>query len=395
MELQPESALSHLECPLCGRRHEADRLQNLCHDCGKPLLARYDLAAAARTLTLASLPSRPRTLWRWAEVLPVRDPVHRLTLGEGSTPLAPAPRLGEAIGLPRLLVKDEGLNPTTSFKARGMAAAVSRARELGATALSAPSAGNAAGALAAYAALAGLPARVYMPRDVPLPFVAECRALGAQVALIDGLITDCGRAAAADLRAQGGFDLSTLKEPYRLEGKKTMGYELAEQLGWRLPDAIVYPTGGGTGLIGMAKAFDELEELGWIGSARPRLVTVQCDGCAPLVRAFAAGEEFAAPWEDAATIADGLRVPAAVGDFLVLRALRASHGAAVAVSDADALAGCALLAREGIFAAPEGGATAAAARDLAAAGWLHPEETVLLFNTGSGHKYAHLWTGGA
>jgi threonine synthase len=390
-----ESSLSHLECPLCGRRHDADVLQNLCTDCGKPLLARYDLSAASRTLTLVSLPARPRNLWRWAEVLPVRDPSHRLTLGEGSTPLVPTPRLGEALGLPRLLVKDEGLNPTTSFKARGMAAAVSRARELGATSLSAPSAGNAAGALAAYAALAGLPARVYMPRDVPLPFVAECRALGAQVVLIDGLITDCGRAAAADLRTAGGFDLSTLKEPYRLEGKKTMGYELAEQLGWRLPDVIVYPTGGGTGLIGMAKAFDELEELGWIGPARPRLVTVQCGGCAPLVRAFAAGEEFAAPWEGAATIADGLRVPSAVGDFLVLRALRASSGTAVAVSDADALAGCSLLAREGIFAAPEGGATVAAARDLAIAGWLHPEETILLFNTGSGHKYAHLWAGGA
>lgn len=391
----PESSLSHLECPLCGRRHDAEALQNLCTDCGKPLLARYDLAAAARTLTLASLPARPRNLWRWAEVLPVRDPALRLTLGEGSTPLAPAPRLGEVIGLPRLMVKDEGLNPTASFKARGMAAAVARARELGATALSAPSAGNAAGALAAYAARAGMPARVYMPRDVPAPFAAECRALGARVTLVDGLITDCGRIAAADLRAHGGFDLSTLKEPYRLEGKKTMGYELAEQLGWRLPDVIVYPTGGGTGLIGMAKAFDELEELGWIGSARPRLVTVQCEGCAPLVRAFAAGDEVAAPWEGAATIADGLRVPSAVGDFLVLRALRASRGTAIAVSDADALEGCSLLAREGIFAAPEGGATAAAARALAASGWLHPEETVLLFNTGSGHKYAHLWPGGA
>ncbi len=392
---QSESSLSHLECPLCGQRHDADILQNLCTDCGKPLLARYDLALAAQTLTLASLPSRPRNLWRWAEVLPVRDPAHRLTLGEGSTPLAPAPRLGEALGLPRLLVKDEGLNPTTSFKARGMAAAVSRARELGATVLSTPSAGNAAGALAAYAALAGLPARVYMPRDVPTPFVAECRALGAQVALVDGLITDCGRLAAADLLTAGGFDLSTLKEPYRLEGKKTMGYELAEQLGWRLPDVIVYPTGGGTGLIGMAKAFDELEELGWIGAARPRLVTVQCAGCAPLVRAFAAGDEFASPWVGATTIADGLRVPSAVGDFLVLRALRASAGTAVAVTDAEALEGCSLLAREGIFAAPEGGATVAAARDLAASGWLHPEETVLLFNTGSGHKYAHLWAGGA
>jgi threonine synthase len=324
--------------------------------------------------------------------MPVRDPAHRITLGEGGTPLFAAGRLGEAVGHAHVLVKDEGVNPTGSFKARGMAAAVSRAKELGATSLSVPSAGNAAGAMSAYAARAGLEAHVFMPKDVPAPFVAECRALGAHVTLVDGLISDCGRVAAAELERHGRFDVSTLKEPYRLEGKKTLGYELAEQLGWELPDVIVYPTGGGTGLVGMWKAFDEMETLGWIGSHRPRMVTVQSTGCAPIVRAFEDDEEFAAPWEGAATIADGLRVPGAVGDFLILAALRESGGTALAVPDEAMMDGANLLGRtEGIFAAPEGGATVAALRVLRERGWIASTDRVVLFNTGSGHKYAHLW----
>jgi threonine synthase len=324
--------------------------------------------------------------------MPVREPAHRITLGEGNTPLLTAPRLARHLHVDTLYIKDESLNPTASFKARGMAAAVSRAVELGATALSVPSAGNAGGALAAYAARAGVEAHVYMPADVPAPFVVECRALGASVTLVDGLITDCGAESAADAETHGRFDLATLKEPYRLEGKKTLGYELAEQMGWDLPDVIVYPTGGGTGLIGMWKAFDELEALGWIGSKRPRMVTVQADGCAPLVRAFERGDEFAEPWEGAATVAGGLRVPSLVADFLALRALRESGGAGIAVSDADMISGANLMGScEGIFAAPEGGATVAGTERLASYGWIQPGETVVLFNTGSGHKYADAW----
>jgi threonine synthase len=291
-----------------------------------------------------------------------------------------------------LYIKDEGLNPTASFKARGLAVAMSRACELGVESVSIPSAGNAAGAMSAYAALAGIESHVFMPQDVPPLFVAECRALGAEVALIDGLITDCGRVAAEGVRRHGRFDMSTLKEPYRIEGKKTMGYELAEQMGWTLPDVIIYPTGGGTGLIGMWKAFDEMEQLGWIGPERPRMVSVQSDGCAPMVKAFHEGQEFARPWEGAKTVADGLRVPAAVGDFLILRALRESKGTAVAVPDKDLIAGASLIGRtQGIFACPEGGATLAAFQELRDQGWIADDETVVLFNTGSGLKYAHLW----
>jgi threonine synthase len=325
--------------------------------------------------------------------MPVKDQTYRVTLGEGMTPLTHATRLGELLGFDRLYIKDESCNPTTSFKARGMAAAVSRAWELGATSLSVPSAGNAAGAMAAYAAAAGLPAHVYMPKDVPEPFVAECRALGAEVKLIDGLITDCGRAAVEAAKKHNRFDLSTLKEPYRLEGKKTMGYELAEQYGWKLPDVVIYPTGGGTGLVGMWKAFDEMEQLGWIGSERPRMVTVQSTGCAPIVRAFDAGAEAADPWEGARTVADGLRVPAAVGDFLMLAALRESGGTAVAVTDEEMVEDARLIGRtEGIFAAPEGGATVSAFRRLRERGWIADGERTVLFITGSGHKYAHLFT---
>ncbi len=386
------SFLTHLECALCGQTFEADRLLNLCPGCNKPLLARYDLEAAREAVTPQDLAGREPNLWRYRELLPVRDPQHALCLGEGFTPLVHATRLGQAVGFDRLYIKDEGLNPTGSFKARGLGVAVSRAFELGAVALSIPSAGNAAGAMSAYAALAGIPAYVFMPRDVPQPFVAECRALGAQVTLVDGLITDCGRVAAEGVRQFGRFDVSTLKEPYRLEGKKTMGYEIAEQMTWTLPDVIIYPTGGGTGLIGMWKAFDEMEALGWIGPQRPRMVTVQADGCAPMVKAFEEGQEFAEPWPGAKTLADGLRVPAAVGDFLILRALRESNGTAVAVSDAEIMEAANLIGRtQGMFVCPEGGAPLAAFQRLRDQGWIDADETVVLFNTGSGLKYAHLW----
>jgi threonine synthase len=386
------SVLTHLECGLCGRQYDADRLWNLCPACGKPLLARYDLAAARQALDRDELARREPTLWRYRELLPVRDRRHELCLGEGWTPLFHARRLGEILGFSQLYVKNEGLNPTGSFKARGLGVALSRALELGVRSVSIPSAGNAAGAMAAYAARAGMEAHVFMPRDVPPLFVAECRVLGAQVTLVDGLITDCGRVAAEGVQRHGRFDVSTLKEPYRLEGKKTMGYELAEQMGWTLPDVVVYPTGGGTGLVGMWKAFDEMEALGWIGAVRPRMVVVQAAGCAPIVRAFQAGDEFAAPWQAAHTLADGLRVPAAVGDFLILRALRESGGTAVAVADEAMLEAARLLGRtEGIWAAPEGAATLVAFQALRRQGWIGDDETVVLFNTGSGLKYAHLW----
>ncbi|NNE08034.1 MAG: threonine synthase [Gemmatimonadetes bacterium] len=386
-----ETYLTHLECGLTGKRYDADRLQNL-SEAGKPLLARYDLARAARAVDRDALAHREETLWRYAELLPVRDTQSRISLGEGYTPLLRARALGREIGHDRLYIKDETGNPTGSFKARGLALAVSRAKELGARSVSVPSAGNAAGATAAYAARAGLPAHVFMPRDVPELFVHECRALGAEVRLVDGLIHDCGRVAAEEIaRNAGRFDLSTLKEPYRLEGKKTLGYEVAEQMQWTLPDVAIYPTGGGTGLVGMWKAFDEMEALGWIDGKRPRMISVQSDGCAPIVRAFERGDEFAKPWEGARTIADGLRVPVAVGDFLILRAVRESGGCAVSVSDDAMREEVYRIGRtEGVFAAPEGGATLAALRRLKESGAIAPDESVVLFNTGSGIKYHHI-----
>lgn len=387
----PTSFLTHLECALCGREYDPAQLLNLCADCARPLLARYDLAAA-RAFDKDALRDRPPTLWRYHELLPVQDLRFALTLGEGFTPLTLASRLGERVGFERLFIKDEGVNPTGSFKARGLALAVSRAWELGAQKLSIPSAGNAAGAMSAYAALAGMDAFVYMPTDVPHPFVAECKALGARVTLVDGVITDCGRVAAEDNKNGDRFDVSTLKEPYRLEGKKTMGMEIAEQMDWTLPDVMIYPTGGGTGLVGMWKAFDEMEALGWIDSKRPRMVTVQSDGCAPIVKAFEDGSEFAEMWEGARTIADGLRVPGAVGDFLMLRALRESDGTAVAVPDGEMLEAANLIgATQGVFPAPEGGATLAAFQRLRKSGWIADDDTVVLFITGSGHKYSHLY----
>src|SRR4051794_2017694 len=349
------STLTHLECGACAATYDPQQLMNLCPACGKPLLARYDLQKAAETLTRDSLRGRRTDMWRYEEVLPVREDRALLSLGEGWTPLLHATRLGAQIGCANTYIKDESLNPTGSFKARGLSAAVSRAYELGARELAIPSAGNAAGAMSAYAAVAGLPAHVFMPADVPQGFRAQCMALGAQVTLVDGLITDCGARVREGIARHGWLDLSTLKEPYRIEGKKTMGYELAEQLGWTLPDVIIYPTGGGTGLVGMWKAFDEMQQLGWIGAARPRMISVQAEGCAPIVRAWQQHDEFAAPWQDAHTYASGLRVPRAVGDFLILDAVRASGGAAVAVSDDEMRRWTPLVgADSGVFCAPEG-----------------------------------------
>jgi threonine synthase len=386
------SAMIDLECGMCATHYSAEQLINLCPACGKPLLVRYDLARAAQTLTRESLRDRQPNMWRYQEVLPVRDPSAIINLGEGWTPLIHAKRLGQRIGCGATYVKDESLNPTGSFKARGQAAAISRALELGATAIAIPSAGNAAGAMSAYAAAAGLAAHVFMPADVPLAFRAECAALGAHVTLVNGLINDCGARVREGAALHGWFDVSTLREPYRIEGKKTMGYELAEQLDWHLPDVLIYPTGGGTGLVGMWKAFDELQEMGLIGPKRPRLVCVQAAGCAPIVQAFATGQEHAPLWQAAKTIADGLRVPIAIGDFLIIRALRASTGTALTVSDQEMLDYTNLLgATTGIFAAPEGGACLAAQVKLLESGWIAPDEQVVLMNTGTGLKYAHLW----
>jgi len=380
--------ITHLECGLCGLKHEARRLLNLCRECGKPLLVRYDLDSAKRTLTKESLPGRRSDLWRYREVLPVENDENIVSLGEGWTPLLRATNLGRRAGIKELYIKDESQNPTQSFKARGMATAVSVARELGATKLAVPSAGNAAGALAAYAARAGLECFIFMPRDTPRANVVECEQTGAHVTLMDGLITDCGAEVGRRKEAEGWFDVSTLKEPYRVEGKKTLGYELAEQLNWELPDVIIYPTGGGTGLIGMWKAFAEMEEMGWIGNQRPRMVTVQAAGCAPIVRAFAAGKRFADEFPNAATTASGLRVPKAIGDFLILDALRDSGGTAVAVTDEELLdATREIGSLEGVFCAPEGAACLPALRKLIEAGQVSESDRVVLFNTGSGVKY--------
>ncbi|MDQ6717101.1 MAG: threonine synthase, partial [Gemmatimonadota bacterium] len=360
---------THLECANCHAEYSATELHNLCTKCGKPLLARYDLTRISKILTKAALRTRNADLWRYRELLPVRNEENIVCLGEGWTPLLSAPRLGKALGMDSLFIKDESVNPTGSFKARGMALAVSMAKELGATKLAVPSAGNAGGALAAYSARAGLECFIFMPSDTPEANIIECRVMGAHVTLIDGLITDCGAEVARRKEAEGWFDVSTLKEPYRVEGKKTLGYEIAEQMEWILPDVIVYPTGGGTGLIGMWKAFDEMERLGWIGRKRPKMVTVQPNGCAPIVRAFEAGERFAEEFKNAATVASGLRVPKAVGDFLILDAIRESGGTAVTVSDERLIEGARTMARtEGVFASPEGGACVPAASDLLQAG---------------------------
>ena len=380
---------THLECSVpCGAPHyDARTRQHLC-TCGAPLLARYDMEAA-KAWSRDSLAGREASMWRYRELMPLFEGESPITLGEGWTPLPHAQRLGASLGLPHLYVKDESLNPTNSFKARGLSAAVTRAHHLGATVLSVPTAGNAGNAMAAYAALAGITAKVFMPKDVKTPFIRECELYGADVTLVDGLITDAGRIAAETGKPLGWYDVSTLKEPYRIEGKKTMGYELAEQLNWTLPDWIIYPTGGGTGMVGMWKAFAEMSALGWIDPVkRPKMVTVQAAGCAPIIKAYEEGAERSVMWENAHTAADGLRVPKAIGDFLVLRAVRESGGAAVAVSDADMIAGMRTMGRlEGISAAPEGGAALHAITVLQAQGRIKPDETVVLFNTGGALKY--------
>ncbi|HEV2141369.1 MAG TPA: threonine synthase [Candidatus Dormibacteraeota bacterium] len=382
------STLSHLEGGLSGKRYPADELIGLDPADQRPLLARYDLTLAARSLTREAIGARASGgLWRWSELLPVRRWDSVLHLGEGATPLLAARRLGGWLGLSNVFVKRESLNPTGSFKARGMAVAVSRAVELGVRHLVAPSAGNAGGALAAYAAAAGVRATVVMPSDAPDANVSEVLGANAELILLDGLISDCGRLARLIADEIGAFDLSTLKEPYRVEGKKTMGFEIAEQLGWRLPDAIVYPTGGGTGIVGMWKAFDELEALGLIGANRPRMYSLQVEGCAPIVRAFRDGLRFATAWENASTAAAGLRVPSAIGDFLILDAIRQSHGAAVAVPEAEMNAMHRRLAGFGLgYSSLETAAAVAGLKALADSGQLAPGESVVVFDTGAGFK---------
>lgn len=382
------SFVSCLECTLCGRSYDHRTLQTVCHDCARPLYARYELDRIRRGFNRKQLAGRDASLWRYREVLPLDYDDDMVTFGEGWSPLLECPRLGSRLGLDHVLVKDEGQLPTGSFKARGMAVAVSMAKALGATSLAAPSAGNAGGALAQYGARAGLPCHVFMPVDVPQLNRIECVAAGASTYLVRGLINDCGKIVRDGTPHRGWFDMSTLKEPYRVEGKKTMGYEVAEQMDWELPDVILYPTGGGTGLVGMWKAFDEMEQLGWIDSRRPRMVCVQSVGCAPIARAFEAGEEFAQPWKNAQTMASGIRVPVAVGDFLMLRALRDSGGTAVTVTDEEIDAGTRLITGlEGLFVCPEGGAVVAALQKLVEREWVRPSENVVLFNTGTGLKY--------
>jgi threonine synthase len=383
------STLAHLEGSLSKAEYPADELANLDPADGRPLLARYDLEEAARTLTAGSLTSRQRgSMWRWAELLPVRDREYVVSLGEGGTPLLPQPGLGRALGVPRLSTKVEGMNPTGSFKARGMSAAVSRGLELGATSFIAPSAGNAAGALAAYGAAAGVEVTVIVPTDAPPASRDEALAMGARLVLVEGLISDCGHVVSTLAGKLGAFDVSTLKEPYRVEGKKTMGLELAEQRGWRLPDVIVYPTGGGTGLIGMWKAFGELEALGFIGPKRPRMVAAQAEGCAPIVMAHRAGERFAEPWENARTRAAGLRVPSAVGDFLILDALRYSGGAAVAVDEGSITQMQTFAGRLGAgYVSPESATALAAVPELRDRGEVGRDEEVVVFDCGIGQKY--------
>ena len=382
------SYFTHLECTRTGKSYDVDGLHNLSTE-GVPLFARYDLDAIRDTLSRDDLAGRAINMWRYREVMPLRDGDQAITLDEGFTPLRAAPRLGAWAGVPGLLIKDESVNPTGSFKARGLSAAVTAAAARGVRKLAIPTAGNAGGALAAYAAAAGLESYVFMPRDTPIAFHVEARSCGAHVELVDGLISDCGRIVGERKQAEGWFDVSTLKEPYRVEGKKTMGYEVAEQLGWKLPDVVIYPTGGGTGLIGMWKDFEEMEHLGWIDKGqRPRMVSVQAEGCAPIVRAFHSGAETAEPWQGAHTVASGLRVPGAVGDFLMLRALRESGGTAIAVSDDELIAASHDFARlTGIFPAPEGGATLSALLHLKEQGLIQAHERVVLFNTGSGYKY--------
>ena len=386
------SYFTHLECSKCGKSFDADKVQTVCDACGKPLFARYDLDAVGEVVSPPDLVGREASMWRYWELLPVKERKNVVTLGEGWTPLTSVGRLGQAVGVPDLWVKDEGIIPTGTFKARGLAMAVSKAKELGSKRLALPSAGNAAGSIAAYAARAGMECYVFMPVDAPKVNAVECQVVGAKVVLVRGLITDAGKLVSDGIGEMGWFPVSTLKEPYRIEGKKTMGLEVAEQMGWELPDVIIYPTGGGTGIIGMWKVFDELETLGWIGSERPRMISVQAEGCAPIPKAFEEGREESTFWEGAQTIAAGLRVPHALGDFLILRAVRESGGSALAVSDEEILDAVRLMAnKEGLFACPEGAATLAALERLIGEGTVDKGERVVLFNTGTGLKYTDLF----
>jgi threonine synthase len=385
------STLTHLQCsrPTCASTFDHAQRQHLCPQCQAPLLARYDLDVARQTLSRTALAARVHSMWRYEEVLPGATPI---TLGEGMTPLLHARRLGAHLGLDRLFIKEEGQNPTNSFKARGLSAAVTVAKALGVDTIALPTAGNAGGAAAAYAAPAALQCVVAMPADTPAAIVLETRACGADVHLIDGLISDCGAFIAAEAPKHGWYEVSTLKEPYRIEGKKTMGYELWEAFDGALPDVIVYPTGGGVGLIGMWKAFDELEEMGLTGSHRPRMIAAQATGCAPIVKAFEQRAAASVKWENAATVAAGLRVPKALGDFIILADIYASRGEAIAVSDEALMSACRDMARlEGVFAAPEGGAGLAAIQRLVENGKIARDESVVLFNTGSGYKYLEAW----
>ena len=383
-----KSYLTNLECTYCGIELSADEPHRTCPDCGKVLYPRYDLQSASAALKREDLKERPPNMWRYFEVMPVLDEANVVTLGEGFTPIFKTDRLATDTGCSSLYIKDEGLNPTASFKARGLGAAVSKAKELGITRLTMPSAGNAAGAMTAYAAKAGMEAYVFMPKDAPEANRVEVEVSGANLELVDGFITDAGRISAQRAEELGLFDVSTLREPYRVEGKKTMGYEIAEQMGWTLPDVILYPTGGGTGIVGMWKAFSEMEEMGWIDGKRPKMFAVQSEGCAPIVRAFNEGTEFAEPWENPETLAAGIRVPAAIGDYLILQSLRESGGGAITVSEDEILSDLrAVASLEGMFICPEGAAIVAALRKLLANGTLSPDESILLLNTGSGLKY--------
>ena len=388
------SYLSYLECTVCGAQYPANRLSGVSPCCGKVLYARYDLAKVGAEVDRDRLAERPSNMWRFAELLPVDDPANIVTLGEGGTPLMSLKNLEQRLGVSNLYVKEEGLNPTGTFKARGIAAAISKGLELGAAGFTMPSAGNAAGAAAAYCSRAGLSAKVFMPQDAPESNKKECLVAGSELNLVDGLIGDAGRIAVAVAQEQGLFDLSTLKEPYRAEGKKSMGLELAMQFGWRMPEAIIYPAGGGTGIIGMHKGFLELLELGWIEGDLPKFIAVQAEGCQPIVRAFQEGKDTADPWQNATTVADGLRVPGPFADYLMLHAIRDTGGTALAVSDSDMVAAMYELATaEGIFACPEGAATLVAYKRLIAEGFLRKGETTVLFNTGSGYKYLQLIKG--
>ncbi len=386
--------VTHLECAACGKKREAGKIHNLC-ECGGPLLVRYDLGKVRTSWNRDHLKDAPGNMWRYLPVLPVRNSSSVISLGEGMTPLIETRRLGARLGARDLWVKDEGVNPTGSFKARGLSCAISMCAELGVRKVAIPSAGNAAGAMAAYAAAAGMEAHIFMPRDVPQANFIECSAAGARVTLVDGLISDAARMVGERKDAEGWFDVSTLKEPYRIEGKKTMGYEVADQMSWQLPDVIFYPCGGGVGLIGMWKAFDEMEALGWIApSKRPKMIAVQAEGCAPIVKAFEEGKPKSEFFQNAHTVASGLRVPKALGDFLVLEAVRKSGGTAVAATDEEMIQACVELASdEGIFVAPEGGACVAALKKLLANGFLKADDRIVIYNTGSGLKYLEAFSG--